>query len=66
MFAVGAMFIGLVAVSPLFGTLSYDSIFFVFFLLFGILWSGCSYSIAGVWGARGQTRDRVTVHRADR
>ena len=45
MFAVGAMFIGLIAVTPLFGALNYDSVFFVFFLLFGMLWSGYSYSV---------------------
>lgn len=39
--AVGAMLAGLLAVSPNFATLSYDPIFFIFFLLIGILWAAC-------------------------
>lgn len=41
--AVGAMFLGLLASTPSFASLSYDPIYSIFFLLFGILWSSCSY-----------------------
>jgi O-antigen ligase len=43
-YAVGAMFLALLAVSPTFDSLAYDSIFFITFLVFGILWSGTYYS----------------------
>lgn len=43
-FAVGAMFLGYLAAAPTFAVLGYEPGYSIFFLIFGILWSGCSYS----------------------
>jgi hypothetical protein len=43
-YALGAMFLGLLVACPTFATLSYEPYYSLFFLLFGMLWSGCSYS----------------------
>ena len=44
--AVGAAFLGLLSTTPTFAALSFDPQLSLFFLMFGMIWSGCSLTVA--------------------